>query len=262
MSFFLSKVLWELVRPSTLLLLTATLGTLLLYSRWHRPGRNLVSISLVLVLLPAAVPIAAVLEGPLENYFPPPSLPAQIDGVIVLGGAENPGTSAARGQVVLNGAGERLLKGLELAQRYPQATLVFSGGSSALFGGGVTSATVAERLFGDFGIDRERVVLERRSRNTYENARFTFEEVQPRPGEAWVLVTSAMHLPRSVGLFRKAGWRVIPYPVDYQSSGRAPLAPSLRFLEELDQVDDAFREWVGLIAYRLLGRTDALFPAR
>jgi len=262
MSFFLSKVLWELVRPSTFLLLTTVLGTLLLWSRWHRPGRILVSISLAGMLLPAILPLAPLLEGPLENHFPQPVLPPRVDGVIVLGGAENPATSAARGQVVLNGAGERLLTGLELAQRYPQAKLVFTGGSSALLGDGVSSATVAERLFSAFGIDRSRTVLERSSRNTHENASFTFAEVRPRPGETWVLVTSAMHLPRSVGLFRKAGWQVIPYPVDYRSSGRALFAPSLRFIEELGYVDHAVREWTGLIAYRLLGRTDALFPER
>lgn len=262
MSFLLSKVLWELVRPSTFLMLSAALGTLLLWSRWHHLGRSLVSISLVLLLLPAILPLASVLEGPLENHFPQPTLPPQVDGIIVLGGAENPGTSAARQQVVLNGAGERLLKGLELAKRYPQARLVFSGGSSALHGGGISSATVAERLFKNFGLDSTRVVLERDSRNTYENAWFTLEQVQPHPEDTWVLVTSAMHLPRAVGLFRKAGWQVIPYPVDYQSSGQATFAPSVRFLEKLGYVDDVTREWIGLIAYRLLGRTDTLFPER
>ena len=260
MSFFLSKVLWELVRPSTLLLSVTALGTLLLWSRWHRLGRGLVSTTLVLLLLPAVLPLASVLEGPLENRFPQPALPSQVDGIIVLGGAESPATSAARRQVVLNGAGERLLKGLELAKRYPQAKLVFSGGSGALYGGGPSSAGVAERLFNDFGIDRARTVLERRSRNTHENARFALEQARPRPGETWVLVTSAMHLPRSVGLFRKAGWQVIPYPVDYQSPGYVTFAPSLRFVEALAYVDNAAREWIGLVSYRLLGRTDALLP--
>lgn len=260
MSFLLSKVLWELVRPSTLLLLTALCGALLLWSRLYKTGRALLVGSLLLLLLPALLPLAALLERPLENHFPQPALPPRVDGIVILGGAENPATSAARQQAVLNGAGERWLKGLELAQRYPEAKLVFSGGSSALAGGGLTSATVAERLFNDFGVDPARTVLESRSRNTYENARYTAQQLRPRAGETWVLITSAMHLPRAVGLYRKAGWQVIPYPVDYRSSGRARLDPSLRFAEEMENFDAAVREWLGLVAYRLMGRTNALFP--
>jgi uncharacterized SAM-binding protein YcdF (DUF218 family) len=125
MSFFVSKVLWELVRPSTLLLLTTALGTLLLWSRWHHLGRNLVSVSLLLVLLPAVLPLASVLERPLENYFPQPALPARVDGVIVLGGAETP-VRARRGGRSCSTVRERLLKGLELARRYRE-----QGSSSA-----------------------------------------------------------------------------------------------------------------------------------
>lgn len=260
MSFLLSKVLWELVRPSTFLLLTALGGALLLWSRFYRTGRALLAGSLLLLLLPALLPLAALLERPLENHFPQPTLPPRVDGIVILGGAENPATSAARQQAVLNGAGERWLKGLELAQRYPEARLVFSGGSSALSGEGLTSATVAERIFDDFGLDPARTVLESRSRNTHENARYTAQQLRPRTGERWVLISSAMHLPRAVGLYRKAGWQVIPYPVDYRSSGRARLDPSLRFAEELEDFDAAVREWLGLVAYRLMGRTDNLFP--
>jgi uncharacterized SAM-binding protein YcdF (DUF218 family) len=103
-------------------------------------------------------------------------------------------------------------------------------------------------------------VLERSARNTHENALFSTSTVQPQADETWVLITSAMHLPRAVGLYRKAGWQVIPYPVDYRSSGRIAFAPSLRFAEELYAFDHAVREWVGLVAYRLLGAPTRSFP--
>lgn len=260
MSFVLSKVLWELLRPSTLLLLSATLGGALLWSRHHRRGRALTGVALAGLLLPALLPLPALLERPLEGHFPQPTLPEQLDGILILGGAENPGLSAARQQAVLNGAGERWLKALELAQSYPNAKLVFSGGSGAVSGAGLASATVAERIFEAFALGPERTVLERSARNTHENALFSASTVRPQGGETWVLITSAMHLPRAVGLYRRAGWQVIPYPVDYRSSGRIAFAPSLRFAEELYAFDHAVREWVGLVAYRLLGRTDALFP--
>ena len=68
-------------------------------------------------------------------------------------------------------------------------------------------------------------------------------------------------MPRSVGVFRRAGWPVIAYPVDYLTRGQGALTPGFAFLAGLDGLEKGAREWTGLIAYRLLGRTDALFPA-
>ena len=109
---------------------------------------------------------------------------------------------------------------------------------------------------------KERITLEDKSRDTLENARFTRELVQPRPGERWLLVTSAHHMPRSVGLFRSEGFSVEAYPVDYRTRGAIDL---LRFFstvgDGLRRTDTATREWVGLLVYRLTGRTAELFPA-
>lgn len=259
MTFFISKVFWELLRPSTFLLVLALAGTVLLWSRWWRVGRVLSAVALSLLLVPSLLPLSVLLAAPLENVHAPAELPPHVTGILVLGGAEMPKTSAARGQLNLSEGGERLLLALELARRYPRAKLAFSGVTGTIYGNGSADAYVARNLFLAFGISEERLIIEGRSRNTFENVRFSQALLNPKPGETWVVVTSAMHMPRTLGLFAKADWHVLPYPVDYQTSGRARFAPTLRFTENLYAFDAALREWVGLLSYRLMGRTDALF---
>ena len=83
----------------------------------------------------------------------------------------------------------------------------------------------------------------------------------PKSGERWLLVTSAYHMPRSVGLFRKAGFAVEPYPVDWRVGGRADiLTLSSLSSEGLDRVDTGIREWIGLAAYWISGKTREFFP--
>jgi DUF218 domain len=72
-------------------------------------------------------------------------------------------------------------------------------------------------------LSRDRIIVERKSRNTTENAAFTKQLVMPKPGERWLLVTSAMHMPRAVGVFRKAGFAVDAYPVGYQTASTKDL---------------------------------------
>jgi uncharacterized SAM-binding protein YcdF (DUF218 family) len=161
-------------------------------------------------------------------------------------------------------AATRITEAAALAHRYPEARLVFTGGSAALFAQDAEDeAAAAAKLFGQLGIAPSRITIERESRNTWENAVLTKQMLQPKPGERWLLVTSAWHMPRSVGIFRVAGFDVVPYPVDFESRNtdrelRRPILPMSR---GLDLTDRMAREWVGLLAYRVGGRTDALFPA-
>jgi len=103
--------------------------------------------------------------------------------------------------------------------------------------------------------------MERHARNTQENAEFSKAIAAPKDGERWLLVTSAYHMPRSVGLFRKAGFAIEPYPVDWRMGVRADLQ-NFRILagEGLANVDIGVREWIGLFAYRATGKTSELFP--
>ena len=103
--------------------------------------------------------------------------------------------------------------------------------------------------------------MERLSRNTQENAEFSKALVNPKAGERWLLITSAYHMPRSVGLFRKAGFAVEPYPVDWRVGKAADLLTfSSVIVDGLDRTDLAMREWMGLTAYRASGKIDEWFP--
>src|SRR4029079_5186358 len=101
--------------------------------------------------------------------------------------------------------------------------IVFAGGSGSLFGNRPDEAQFASRLWQSLGIGASRIELENASRNTFENATMTKALVQPEPGQRWLLVTSAFHMPRAVGCFRRAGFAVEPYPVDWQTGGPADL---------------------------------------
>jgi uncharacterized SAM-binding protein YcdF (DUF218 family) len=153
-----------------------------------------------------------------------------------------------------------------LANRFPEAKIAFSGGDAGVIYTSDSEAEGAAALFTQLGIPRERLILEAAARDTYENAALLKQELDKRgeigPGKRWLLITSAYHMPRAIGAFRRAGFDVEPWPVDYRTRGRADLTrPFDKVSEGLRRVDVASREWVGLLAYWLTGRTDALFPA-
>ncbi|KMO39949.1 hypothetical protein VQ02_08880 [Methylobacterium variabile] len=260
MFFVLSKVLWFLTAPSNLLLLLVLTGAGLSV-RWRRLGLGLCAASGLILLAGGLSPLASLVFGPLENRFPEfRDDGAPVAGIVVLGGAVETGLSAARGQLVLNDAGERMVALGDLARRYPEATVVFAGGSGRLTGdGAVSEAAIVRRRAASLGVAPERITYEDRSRNTRENAAFSAELVKPKPGERWLLVTSAWHMPRAMGCFRHAGFTVTAYPVDYRTSPRVVAIHSTAG-DGLFELDIAVREWLGLVAYRMSGYTATVFP--
>lgn len=258
--FLASKIFWLLLRPNTLALVLSVLGAVLVL-RGRRFGRWPLAFGLGWYVAVFALPVAALLTLPLEDRFPRPAPPARVDGVVVLGGAVEQMLTEARGIPALNGAAERMTEAVALARRHPQARIVFTGGSPSIFPGGATEADVARQLFSELGLPEERLVFEERSRNTHENAERTLEMARPAPGETWLLVTSASHMPRAMGSFRGAGWRITPWPVNYTTSHAPAQWWDDPFPTRLNRAEWALREWVGLTVYWLLGRTDALLPA-
>src|SRR5947209_5869089 len=263
MFFILAKILGFFALPSNILISLGVIGIVLMATRFARAGRRLVVAALVLIATAGLSPLGNAIILPLEDRFPPwDAARGAPTGIISLGGAFDTVVSPARHEVALNEAAERLTAIAELARRYPQARIVFTGGSGRIIYDGVTEASLAARLFESFGIAKERIVLEDKSRDTDENARFTKNLLQPKPGERWLLVTSAHHMPRSIGTFRAAGFPVEALPVDYRTRGAVDLLrPFSNVGDGLRRTDTAAREWVGLAAYRLTGRTNELFPA-
>ncbi len=262
MFFPASKIGWFFVTPSNLILLLMLAGAAMLWTRHWPRGRKLVLSALGLSIVAGLLPLGHLLLLPLENRFPQ-WVPAQQApaGIIVLGGAFETTVSFARGQLSFNEAAERMTEAAMIARHYPRAKLVFTGGDGGFLGGAGNEAENAEKFFVSLGVPGSQLVLERESRNTYENAGFVAKAVQPKPGEIWLLVTSAHHMPRAVGCFRRAGIYVTPYPVDYRTRGQGDmLRPFASVAEGLRRTDVGVREWIGLFIYRLLGYTDELFP--
>ena len=263
MFFPLSKVIFFLITPSNLLIVLGVAGVLLLaVTRLRRTGATLALTGTLGLLLAGMAPLSELALLPLEQRFPPydTDTPAPT-GIIMLGGAIEAGVSEARDQVIVNDAGERPIYFADLAKRFPQARLVFSGGSGFI-GGGVSEADIVSRHADAIGVPRSRMILENRSRNTRENAVFTADLVHPKPGERWLLITSAWHMPRAVGCFRQAGFTVEAYPVDYRTRGWRDVTHVHGFASDgLLQLDLAAKEWIGLVVYRLAGYTPDWLPA-
>lgn len=261
MFFTLSKIYWILANPANLLLILLCIGVVLLSLGWQRWGRRIVALVAVVWLTLAVLPVGAWMFLPLENRFSTlKNLPEKVDGIIALGGVVNQFVTKARGRVAIGGAVERLTEFADLAKRYPNAKAVYTTGSGSLTRQDIKEADVVAPLLAKLGLGQTRVIFENQSRNTFENAILSKKLVKPRAGETWVLITSAFHMPRSVGVFRKVGWDVIPYPVDFHMTGEAPDILSFNSGAGLGRFSAALHEWIGLLVYRLTSKTDEIFP--
>lgn len=263
--FVASKLFWLAARPLTLGLALLAAGTLLVALGRRRAGLRTLAVTLAVLVGAEYTTASTELLRALENRFPPLPTEARAAapppaGIIVLGGATEVSAGArGRDQVLLNDAAERMTEAVALARRHPDAVVAFTGGAGQLGRAAVDPAALSERLFLDLGIAPDRLLIEPEARNTWENAVLLKAMVDPQPGQRWLLVTSAWHMPRSMGIFRRVGWEVEPWPVDY----RSPPWPvcCLRPGGGLADLETGVRELIGLIAYRLSGRTDALVPS-
>lgn len=259
MGFLLGKLAWIVLRPGNLLLLLGVAG---LVAGRTRAGRRLMALVLAVLAVQTVLPLGLWLTWPLEQRFPAPLRPpAQIDGIVALGGGIDLETSAARGQPALTDTGDRFAAFTELARLYPEARLIFTGGNGSIDGAPLSEAAVMRDYLARQGIDLSRISFDARARTTRDNAVRAVRLADPQPGERWLLVTTAAHMPRAVGCFRAAGFDVVPWPVDYRTARPFQLAWPTSLSVRLHELDDAAYEWAGLIYYRLLGYTDALFPA-
>lgn len=259
--FVLSKLVWAVISPDSLIVLTGVGAWLCLALGWVRLGRRLISVAALLLITIGFFPIDEWLMVPLETRFPANSaLPARVDGIIVLGGAISPTRSDHWGQVEMDAAADRVSSFVYLAGVYPEARLVFAGGSGELAQQELREAEFAAWYFGQMGLGDREIVYERDSRNTVENVINSRALVDPRLGENWILITSAFHMPRAVGIFCRQDWPVFPYPVDHYTEPGSLWRVKPDFADNLLLMKVGLREWLGLLAYRVTGRTDRLLP--
>jgi uncharacterized SAM-binding protein YcdF (DUF218 family) len=255
--FIASKLLGALIRPETWLVILLGLTVLALLR--GRQGRALVwsGATFLSILLLSIFPLGELLLQPIERQYPTSPQLSNVDGIIVLGGGEESKASAYWGQVQLNHAGERMTAALELAHRFPDAKVLFTGASGSLRDVAIafrSDTFVMEKFFTDQGLALERLILEKKARNTAENAQLSYELAQPKAGQNWVLITSAYHMPRAMRSFETAGWPPLTaWPVDYRSAEFSDRI-GWNFTRNLDVLNRACKEYVGSLVYRLTGR--------
>jgi uncharacterized SAM-binding protein YcdF (DUF218 family) len=242
MIYFISKALWIVTAPTNALILITVAAAFWTLIRKSKSAARLAVLSACGLAIGGFAPVGLWAMAPLENRFPEweSGLQAAPCGIILLGG------DTGDGLVVL----------AELSQQFPEARLVYSGPGRSI----AIAAGLLEK-FANFGGDPTRIAIETQSRTTFDNAIYSAELMKPRPDERWLLVTSALHMPRSIGSFRRAGFGVEPYSIHFNTRDNAnSFFENQAGSKALSQFDAAAREWIGLVVYRIMGRTDALFP--
>lgn len=264
MFFYIAKLFWLVAAPSNLIGTCLVLAVLAFLSGRIRAGRVLAILACSGYVVAGFLPLGNILLRPLEDRFSrPQQLVAAPTGIIVLGGGMDEQLGAARNTTELTESGDRMTEAVALAFKYKTATIYFAGGSASLRGSKHTEAAAAMRFFLAQGVSPDRIKVESKSRNTRENAELVKRLAAPKTGQTWLLVTSARHMPRSIGIFRDVGFPVIAWPVDYLTRGtsRDWMRPVFEASRGLRYTDRAVKEWVGLIVYYMTGRSSALLPS-
>lgn len=261
MYFVLSKTIGTLFLPSNVLMLLGVVGVVFLLIRRSLWGLRLLIGSFLALVVCAVSPLGYALLLPLETRFPVWIPTGEPYGIIVLGGGVRIDVSAARNEPIAGFGVDRILYAAKLARDFPRMKIIYSGGSSNIQDDDAREADYAVRLFEYLGVPASRVIIERSARNTIENAVFVRSLRASETAEHWLLVTSAFHMPRAVGLFREVGIDIVPVPVGWLTGGGDDLFRLATGFEGLFRVNVAAREWMGLFVSRISGRTKAFLPA-
>ncbi|MBL6613008.1 MAG: YdcF family protein [Reyranella sp.] len=245
--FVVAKLFWLVANPGNLLVLLSIAGAGFQFTRYQRLAKATIAVSAAYGAM-LLLPIGAWLAAPLENSVAREPLPSKITGIVVLGSGVPPFIALTRHAIPSHIALGRFIAAAAIARAHPEAEVVFSSGSGAL-GGGLSERFAAEEIFSELGVDSRRIIYEDRSRNTAENIAFSKRLVQPKSGQTWVLVTSAVHMPRAMAYADDNHWKMIPWPSDYLT----PHKPYLSVPQTLVMVSIAEREYYGLLARKLFG---------
>jgi len=259
--FTLSKLLWLFIKPNNLIVFGLIIIVSLFLFNQSKRAKNYLYIYSTIVLLITLFPIGNWLLYPLEKNFPTePTLPKTVDGIILLGGSFLTNSSQAWGKPQTNHFADRIHDFIILLNLYPKAKAIFTGGHASINDSFPSEAYYAQQLFERLGIEKNRITYEDKARNTYENALFSKVIAQPKLGEVWVVISTAFHLPRVVGVFCQQGWPVIPYPADFHSNPYQLLSLNFDLMGNLQSLDYAIHEWIGLSAYYFTHKTNAWLP--
>ncbi|NPA72123.1 MAG: YdcF family protein [Gammaproteobacteria bacterium] len=266
--FILSKIAWAFLSPGNLIIFFLVIASFLLIFNRIQAAKILLIPTALLSFILMAYPVSDYLMAPLESRFSSPKmLPSEIDGILVLGGGEDLKRSISWQVAELGSGGDRYIGAAMLAKTYPNAPVIFTGGSGSLhLQNTATEGDLSRSLLTAVGIDAERLIIESRARNTDENFKYTkpllptYSAESQQAAGTYFLVTSAYHMPRAVGIARQHGVKVIPYPVDYYSNHADLRTFDFDLFDHLKALEPAWREWIGLTAYYFTNRIDDWFP--
>jgi len=217
------------------------------------------SFFLIFLVIFGIFPVGQYLIYNLEkNYHNKIILPDKVDGLLILGGATNPSLSDEFNQINLNGSVERLVESITLIRKYKDAKIIFAGGSGSIKKPEMDHARIAKQFFMQIGLKTDKVIFENKSRNTYENILFSKYIAKPKKNEKWIVITSARHMNRTIFIGEKNDWILTPYAVDYLQSKTFKFNPNFNLLNNLSKLQHGSHEWIGLIAYYLMGRTSRI----
>ena len=260
--FLISKLVWIFCQPLSLAFLLVFFTLIAGLLRWRALSIVAATASALILFVTLYTTAGNLLMQGLEQRFAKPAAdPENLQCMIVLGGAFENEVNTARHGIEFNGGADRFVEALRLAQKFPDSRILVSGGDGSMSGIYEGDAAASERFFPLFGIGRERLIEETQSRTTFENAVNTREFLASQGLSHCLLITSGFHMPRSVGIFRKLGIDIMPWPTDYRTDGQ--VRPGLDFTQpnlNAQNMATAIREWYGLVGYYLAGRTSELYP--
>lgn len=252
------KVAGWLINIDKIILFLMVVGLVILFTKWWKMGRRTLVVAISLIFMTAVLPTGFKIMSFLEDRFPVPmEVSSDVKGIILLGGSFDLYLTADRGQPCFNLAAGRIIDFATVAHKYPHLPVLFTG-AGVVADPKANESTNMKNILTSFGVDLNRFTFENKSKSTIENATLSFELIKPKPEDKWLLVTSAYQMPRAVGLFRGAGWNVIPYPVDFHAPREVSwLSVNFDLSRGLLAWSTAIRELGGMGANYLAGRTTA-----
>ena len=257
MSFYLSKILWLIVNPFNIFIFITLFTMFLYFINFRRLSLIIYLINFIFIALISFLPIGSYLTYIIEKEFHTNTkIPERVDGILILGGATNPLLFKEFDQISLNGSAERLVESVMIIRKFEKAKVIFSGGSGIVNRSDLGHSQVAKLFYKQMGVDTNKIFFEDKSRNTHENIIYSKKIAKPKKNENWLLITSAFHMKRALLIAEKNNWKFIPYAVDFKNIKEFKLTPNLNLLSNLNSFQSGLHEWLGLVSYYLMGRTE------
>ena len=257
MYFFISRFTYFIFHNQLLIIFLTLLTALLFYyfnykKLFHFFLKFVFFYFLIIAIIPSGKILLYFLE---KDYFSKLTTSQNVDGILVLSGYENVAFSSEYDQLYLGGSTNRLIESIRVYKKFPKAKLLFSGGSGSYISNSL-STEIAEEFYNIYFSDNTKMLFESNSSNTYENILNSKELVRPDSEENWIIITSAFHMPRAIGVANRLGWKLIPHPVDYKMSKKSfRQFFTFNILENIYFFQISSHELFGLLVYRLMDRT-------